>query len=134
MVSLAQYDTLAAIEKERLPTWFINRLTGPVSVDVAVAKSAYTVLYALYPSFRASYDSASECSAATVADGPAKTNALALGLAVGNGVLAVRANDGSDDFVDYPGSIDIGQWRPTAPCCLIDASEPQWGGVTRHLL
>jgi hypothetical protein len=74
MVSLAQYDTLAAIEGT--PAYLIHQsVTGPVSVDVAIAKSAYTVLYALYPSFRSTYDNALNVLLGTVADGAAKIDA-----------------------------------------------------------
>jgi hypothetical protein len=132
MVSLAQYDTLAAIENT--PAYLIHQtVSGPVSVDAALAKAAYTILYQLFPAQRTTFDATLNSLLAGIADGPAKTNALALGQAVGQGVLTVRANDGSDVFVDYPGSQDLGQWRPTAP--MFDtADEPQWGDVTPFAL
>src|SRR6267143_665590 len=132
MVSLAQYDTLAAIENT--PAYLIHQtVTGPISVDVALAKAAHTVLYQLFPAQRATFDAALNSLLAGIADGAAKTTALTLGQAVGQGVLAVRANDGSDTFVDYAGSQQIGLWRPDAP--MFDtADEPQWGGVSPFAL
>ena len=128
MVSLAQYDTLAAIDGT--PAYLIHETaTGPISVDVALAKAAYTVLYAVFPSQRQAFDATLNALLGTIADGAAKNNAIALGLSIGSGILAVRSNDGSDDFVDYPGSTDVGMWRPDAPMFDV-ASEPQWGGVT----
>ena len=132
MVSLAQYDTLAAIENT--PAYLVRQtVTGPVSLDVALAKAAHTVLSELFPAQRASFDTALNALLATVADGTAKTNALTLGLTVGSAVLAIRANDGSGKFVDYPGSTTVGSWRPTAPMFDV-ADEPQWGAVTPFAL
>ena len=132
MVSLAQFDTLAAIENT--PAYLIDQsVTGPVSVDAALAKAAHTVLYDFFPAQRGTFDAALNALLAGIADGAAKTNALALGLSVGQGVLAVRANDGSAAFADYPGSENVGQWRPTAP--MFDtADQPQWGNLTPFAL
>ncbi len=132
MVSLAQYDTLAAIEGT--PAYLVRQsVSGPVSLDAALAKAAHTVLYALFPSLRATFDAALNSLLSTIPADAARSNALALGLAVGNGVLAIRAQDGSDVFVDYPGSAQIGAWRPTAPM-FETAETPQWGEVTPFAL
>ncbi len=132
MLSLAQYDTLAAIEGT--PAYLVHQtVSGPVSVDVALAKAAYTVLYALFPSIRANFDAALNALLATVPDGAAKTNALNLGLSIGSAVLAIRATDGSDAFVEYDGSTDVGKWRPDAPMFDV-AQDPQFATVTPFAL
>ncbi|MGE0642375.1 MAG: Ig-like domain-containing protein [Nitrospira sp.] len=132
MVSLAQYDTLAAIENTA--AYLVQQtVNGPVSLEIALAKAAHTVLSELFPAQRASFDAALNALLASVADGVGKTNALALGLSVGQAVLAIRANDGSSEFVDYPGSTAVGSWRPTAPTFEV-ADEPQWGAVTPFAL
>ncbi|MEQ1628183.1 MAG: Ig-like domain-containing protein, partial [Nitrospira sp.] len=132
MVSLAQYDTLAAIEQS--PAYLIQQsVSGPVSVDAALAKAAHTVLYDLFPAQRATFDAALNALLAGIADGAAKTNALTLGQAIGQGILAVRANDGSGTFLDYPGGSQLGQWQPTAPMFDV-ADQPQWGDLTPFAL
>ena len=132
MVSLAQYDTLAAIEGSA--AYLVQQsVTGPVSVDIALAKAAHTVLTYLFPSLGAGFDSALNALLATVPDGIEKTNALALGLSVGNSILAIRSNDGSDTFVNYPGNETPGLWRPTAPMFDV-AQDPQWADVTPFAL
>jgi hypothetical protein len=132
MEALAQYDTLAAIEGTS--AYLVHQtVSGPVVLDAALAKASYTVLYALFPSLRSSFDTSLNNLLATISDGTAKTNALSLGAAVGNGVLAVRANDGSDAYVTYPGSTDIGMWRPDARMYDL-ADDPQWGDVTPFAL
>jgi membrane-associated phospholipid phosphatase len=132
MVSIAQYDTLAAIEGT--PAYLIHQnVSGPVSLDVALAKAAHTVLFALFPSLRANFDTALNQLLSSITDGAGKTNALNLGLSIGSAILAIRANDGSSNFVEYDGSTAIGLWRPTAPMFEV-ADEPQWGDVTPFAL
>ena len=132
MVSLAQYDTLAAIEGT--PAYLVKQTAGgPISLDAALAKAAHTVLYSLFPSLRSNFDAALNTVLNAIPNGAAKDNALSLGLSVGNNVLAIRATDGSNAFVDYPGSTLAGQWRPDAPMFDV-ADEPQWGDVTPFAL
>ncbi len=132
MVGIAQYDTLAAIENT--PAYLVKQTaTGPISLDAALAKAAHTILYPLFPNQRTSFDNALNTLLNSLPDGATKTNALALGLSIGNAVLAIRANDGSDVFIDYSGSEQAGLWRPTAPMFDV-ADEPQWGDVTPFAL
>jgi len=128
MVGLAQFDTLAAIEGTAA---FLVKQTvaGPVDTELALAKAAHTVLYGSFPGQRADFDAILATATAAVADGAAKTNALALGAAVGQAVLDIRASDGADNFVEYNASSDVGRWRPTAPTYQV-AEEPQWAELT----
>src|SRR5262249_11259687 len=60
-----------------------------------------------------------------VADGQAKTDGIALGQAAGDALIALRAHDGFDTFVDYsPGNLP-GDWQPTPPM-YAEALLPQW--------
>ncbi len=68
-------------------------------------------------------------SLATVPDGVAKTQGIALGKQVATAMLALRANDGSAVTVNYvPGTV-AGDWQPTAPD-FSKATLPQWPDVT----
>ena len=97
LVSLAQYDTLAAIEGT--PAYLVQHsLSGPVNADVALAKAAQTVLNALFPARRDTFDTVLAQLLAGVPDGAAKTNALALGQDIGQSVLVLREHDGSDAY------------------------------------
>ena len=132
MVALAQYDTLAAIQGT--PSYLVSRTTtGAISTDIALARAADTVLSNLFPSFQPIYDAALAQLTATVADGTAKTAALALGSDIGQTVYNIRATDGSTTYIDDKGSQAIGKWRPTAPMYLV-AEDAQWGGVTPFAL
>ena len=132
IMSLAQFDTLAAIQGT--PAYLVGRtVSGPVSIDLALAQAADTVLANLFPSLQGRFDAALAALAATIPDGPAKTAALALGASIGQAVYDIRASDGSNTYVDYTGSTQIGKWRPTGPAYLV-AEDAQWGGVTPFAL
>jgi hypothetical protein len=127
MVSLAQYETPAAIDGT--PAYLIHEsVAGPVSVDAALAEAAYTVRYALFPSQRSVFDTTLNELLATISNSPAKTNALSLGISIGSAPLSIRSNDGPDAFVDHTGSPDSGIWRSTDPMFDL-ASELKWGEV-----
>ncbi|SEF48157.1 Ig-like domain (group 3) [Nitrosospira multiformis ATCC 25196] len=132
MVSLAIYDSLAAIDGTQA---YLVKLsaTGPVSADAAVAAAAHRVLTVEYPGQKGTFDAALAASLAKVAEGPAKDAGIALGTAVADTVLALRGNDGAQTFVDYPGSTELGKWRPTGPMFDVP-DQPQWSTVTPFAL
>ncbi len=125
MVSLAQYDALAAIEGT--PAYLVQRsVSGPTSAQAAVAVAAHRILSLTYPAQAALFDSALATSLAGIADGVAKDNGILLGLSVADAVRAARANDGYQNYMDYVGSTTPGLWRPTGP--MFDVPEaPHWG-------
>ncbi|WP_235578406.1 Ig-like domain-containing protein [Pseudorhodoferax sp. Leaf267] len=132
MQSLAVYDTLAAIDGTA--AYMVqDKVTGPVSVEAAVAQAAYQILYAFYPSQRGILDAALASSLATIADGAAKTAGIALGERVAKAIVVIRANDGYLDYAIDDGGTALGQWRPTGPMYLV-AEHPQWGSVTPFAL
>jgi hypothetical protein len=132
MVSLAQYDTLAAIEGT--PAYLVHHdVTTAVSTQAALANAAWSVLSSLFPTRQAVLDAALASSLTGIADGPLKADGLALGATIGQQIVAIRASDGSGNFADYPGSNAVGQWRPTGPMYLV-AEQPQWRDVTPFAL
>ncbi|MCC7082795.1 MAG: phosphatase PAP2 family protein, partial [Burkholderiales bacterium] len=132
MVSIAQYDTIAAIEG--MPAYMVKAIpAATVDADAALAQAAYTVLAAVYPSQRPELDAALSDRLSAIGAGDAKSGGLALGETVAQAVLALRADDGANAFVDYPGSTATGKWRPTAPMFEV-AKAPQWGMVTPFAL
>ncbi len=132
MVALAQYDTLAAIQGS--PAYLVSHAApGTVSIDLALAKAADTVLTNLFPSRQAVFDAMVATVAAGVTDPAVRAASLALGTDIGQTVYDIRATDGSGTFVDYTGSTVVGKWRPTGPMYLV-AEDPQWGSVTPFAL
>ncbi len=124
MVGIAQFDTLAAIEGTA--AFLVGRAhSGPIDTEYALAVAAHRVLHAAFPSQRGSIDAVLAPFALAVADGAAKTNGQALGGQIADAVLAIRAADGSANYVEYLASKTPGKWRPTAPSFEV-AEEPQW--------
>ena len=132
LVSLAQYDTLAAIEGT--PAYLVQRsVSGAVNAQAAAATAAHRILSLTYPAQKAVFDTALASNLAGIAEGAAKDAGITLGLSVADAVLAIRANDGSSAFADYSGSTAVGKWRPTGP--IYDVAEnPHWGSVTPFAL
>ncbi len=128
MESAAVLDTLAAIDGTK--TLMVN-LDAPegISSYAAVVSAAHRVLSSLYPTQAGTFDAKLAADLALVPDGPAKAQAIEFGRTVADAVLAIRAVDGSDAVVSYPGGTDPGEWRPTPPAFL-PAHQPQWGQVT----
>ena len=97
LVSLAQYDTLAAIEGT--PAYLVQQsVSGAANAQAAVATAAHRILSLIYPAQKAVFDAALVTALAAVADGSAKDTGIALGLSVADAVLAARSNDGADGF------------------------------------
>jgi hypothetical protein len=126
--SLAIYDALAAIEGT--PAFMVRRsVSGPVSAPAAVAVAAHRVLSLAYPGQQAILDAALATSLAALPDDAAKDTGIALGLSIADEIWAIRSTDGYLDYVDDPGSTEIGQWRPTGPAYKLP-DEPQWATLT----
>ena len=125
----AIYDAVNAIDRTHAPLFFEPSVAGPTSEDAAVAAAAHRSLVGLYPAYQAQLDASFNVKLAGMPNGIAKSNGLALGQAVADNMLALRASDGSNASVSHPGSTEPGKWRPTPPA-YSPATAPQWGNVT----
>lgn len=105
------------------------------SIEAAVDAAAHDALVALYPapasvaSLNASYDSA----LATLPAGDARDAGVAVGQTAATAMLAMRANDHSQDPMSFTPTPGLGLWVPTPPA-FAPALEPQWGQVTPFVL
>ena len=128
IVSLAEYDTLAAIEGT--PAYMVQEtVTGSVSEQAALAQTAYEVLVSLFPKLKPVYDTALANSLQGISAGAALDAGIALGKSIADTIVALRQNDGSANYAQYDGGQNVGQWAPTAPNYQT-AIDPQWGSVT----
>ena len=86
------------------------------SQEAAVGAAAYRVLQGLFPSRSAQYQPAYDSFLATLPDGAAKTQGIAVGAEVAAAILALRANDGRSVVLPayVPGTAP-GQFRGTNP-------------------
>jgi hypothetical protein len=132
MESLAVFDVVSAIGDT--PAYMVD-LDAPdgISAAAAVAAAAHRILSYSFPAEKAMFDAELAESLVGVPDGAEESAAVAFGGAVADAIIELRADDGSDAVVSYPGGTAAGEWRPTEPSFL-PAQLPQWGAVTPFAL
>ncbi|HVX11566.1 MAG TPA: DUF4214 domain-containing protein [Pirellulales bacterium] len=128
MVQAAVFDAVNSIEGT--PAYYV-KVTAPAgaSVPAAVDAAAHDVLVYLYPDQQATFDSLLTSQLALLPAVQATTDGETVGKAVASAIIAIRANDGSRDFVDFQPSSGAGDWQPTAPA-YAPALDPQFANVT----
>lgn len=93
----AIYDAVNAIDRTHAP--YLVRLSGVsrfASQDAAAASAAHEVLAAIYPKFQAMLDEQLQQSLAVIPGGTDKGEGIDVGKTVGDQILALRSNDGSN--------------------------------------
>jgi membrane-associated phospholipid phosphatase len=129
IVHTSIYDAVNAIDRTH-EAYRVNVLAHPrASQEAAVAAAAHRGLVALFPGQQATFDAALASSLASIPDGPAEEDGIALGQLVAEQILGVRSTDGSGAVVPYAPGPNPGDWRPTPPGFLPPAL-PQWADVT----
>jgi hypothetical protein len=129
----AIFDALNAITRTYKPYLIQPPAAAGTSQDAAGAAAAHTVLSALYPAQKTKLDAALKTTLASVADGAAKDDGVALGRQVAEKYVATRAADGADRKIDYTPGTSPGQWRPTPPANAAFGSVV-WSQVTPFVL
>jgi hypothetical protein len=123
MVHIAIYDAVDAIDGYPFQAYGVHpTVISPASPDAATATAAHDMLVALFPAQQADLDAKYAASLSTIADGPAKTNGIAVGQQTAANILALRANDGRDATVAYAPGSGPGVWQPTPPAFLAAAA------------
>ena len=147
IVHIAIHDALNAIDRRFRPYAFDGQAPPDTSPDAAVATAAYDVLVALINQNPSIFPP--ECMAAglasveadyiaalgAIADGPAKTQGIAVGQAAATAILALRTNDGADTLLidtAYSQGTAPGEWRFTPGFPF--AFAPGWADVTPFVL
>ena len=100
-------------------------------IQAAAAAAAHRVMTQIYtaPAQVAAANSFFASAVAGIPDGPGKTDGLAWGNLVADGIMAMRSSDQSTAVVSYSPTPGPGNWQPTGPA-FAAAALPQWGGVT----
>lgn len=123
MVHIAIYDAVNAIDGYPFQAYANHpAVISPASPDAAAAAAAHDMLVALFPAQQANLDAKYSASLSTIADGPAKSNGIAVGQQTAAAILALRANDGRDATVSYSPGTGPGVWAPTPPGFLAAAA------------
>jgi membrane-associated phospholipid phosphatase len=96
IVHAAIYDAVTAIDRTHEPYVIDIRAPRGASATAAADAAAHTALVGLYPAQQSVLDADYASELATVADGPTKDEGVKIGEEVANGLLAIRATDGSN--------------------------------------
>lgn len=125
--SIAVLDTLRSLAGA---PGFMVRLpaSAGLSRTVAVSAAAHRVLTRLFPAARESLDDALAAALADTQAGTGREEALSVGQAVADGVIAMRMEDGAAEPSISRSGTAAGDWRPTAPKFL-PAIGSQWANV-----
>jgi hypothetical protein len=130
IVHAAIYDAANAIEPKGSPYAIDIKAPTGASADAAIAAAAYGALVRLVPMQRPALDAALAASLAKVADGQAKAAGVALGAEIGERMVSLRSNDGSNAIVQFTPKPGPGLYQLTSgPAALA-----QWGSVKPFVL
>jgi hypothetical protein len=133
MVHAAIYDAVNAVDPQRRAYAVALQAMPGASADAAAAAAAYGVLTKLFWSQTPVFDVALEASLATIPDGPARADGLAVGQEVAAKLMALRRDDRSNATVTYAPKSELGMYQLTPPASA-PVVQPHWGGVTPFLL
>ena len=111
MMHVAMADAVFSIHPVYKP--YAVRLRGHGSADqlAAAAAAAHGVLVRLFPSQQVALDAALANSLSQVPDGRRKEEGIAVGVEVAAAIVALRANDGSNEGLPYTPPIGLGFWQ-----------------------
>lgn len=125
----AVYDSVNALTRTHEP-FLVDVLAHPkASREAAVAAAAHRALSTFYPAQAGALDEKLIASLATIPDGKAEDDGVALGRLVADQIIALRQNDGSAIVLPpYVGNTDVGQWRPQSPANTPGLT-PQWADL-----
>lgn len=133
MAQAAVHDAVNSITPRYQPYAVTVTPSGEASMEAATVQAAYGVLIRLLPSQAAALNAARSSSLATIPDGPAKQEGLAVGEAVGAQIVALRSADGSDVDGTYTFGTAPGEYQRTPPT-FGNPAVPAWPFVTPFVL
>src|SRR5439155_709293 len=116
IVHIAMFDAVTAITGAFQSYTKIAPARGGASMTAAIVQAAHDTLVQLFPSQQASFDQLLADDLSQIRDGRAKTDGVDVGRRAAVAILALRANDGSQQAeprvgVQFFTSNDPGKWR-----------------------
>ena len=129
MMNVAMYQCVNGIEPRFEP--YKAKVDAPATAakEAAAATAAATVLGKLHPDDQPKLDAELKQYLSQIPDGAAKDEGVALGQRVADGILTMRANDGSSAPDDYRPRTTPGKYVATSAVVV-----PMWGKVTPFAL
>jgi len=113
MLHIAMFEAVNAIERRYAPYKLTLSADRSTSREAAAAAAAYDILVAIYPDRKAVLDAALTASLAAIPETEGKSNGIVLGKKAAEGVIAFRADDGSDAQERYRPYTKPGVYVPT---------------------
>jgi len=113
MLHIAMFEAVNAIDRRYAPYKLNLTADRATSREAAAAAAAYDVLLALHPDKKADLDAALAGSLSGIAENEAKSKGIELGKQAAAGIIALRANDGSNTPEDYRPATTAGVYVPT---------------------
>ena len=133
VVHVAMYDAARAVDSSA-PAYAVDlKAPAGTSVDAAIAAAAHATLAKLVPAQRAMLDNALAGALGKLADGKAKTDALAIGTEVAEKIIALRSKDKADANVAAVMKSGPGMYQVTPPHSLAVVLAG-WGDVTPFVI
>lgn len=129
MMHVAMFEAINSARGGYTPYLSMLPVAEGASQRVAAAKAAHQVLCQVYPSMESEFTAKLNRTLAREPDPIARQRGLDLGIAAANSVLTARANDGSQNPINYVPTPGVGHWRPTPPEFNAPHA-PHWGNVT----
>lgn len=113
MVHIAMFEAVNAIDRRYTPYRLDLSADRATSREAAAATAAFSILAGIYPDQKATLISALAESLAGIPDTEGKAKGVELGNAAAAGIVALRANDGSDARETYRPLTRPGGYVPT---------------------
>jgi hypothetical protein len=114
MLHVAMFEAVNAIDRRYAPYRLNLVADRGTSREAAAATAAHDVLVALYPDQKPDLDAMLAASLAGIAESDAKSKGLELGRKAAAGIIALRADDGSNAPESYRPATAPGVYVPTA--------------------
>jgi PAP2 superfamily len=117
IAQLAVFESVNSITQRYEP--YVGTFSAPpgASPEAAAVAAAHKVLVTYFAGKAASLDASYQASLGTIREGKSRDDGVALGEAVANAVVALRANDGSSPpKTKVPGPAVPGEYQATASC------------------
>jgi membrane-associated phospholipid phosphatase len=121
IVQLAVFEAVNSITHDYQP--YLGIITAPrgACAEAAAVEAAYRVLSTYFPASASTLDAARATSLASIPDGQAKSDGIAVGDAAANAMITLRANDGSSPpQFKAPGTAIPGEWQATPSCPVVN--------------
>ena len=113
MLHIAMFEAVNAIDRRYAPYRLSLSADRAASREAAAAAAAYDVLLSLHPDKKADLDATLAGSLAGITENEAKSKGIELGKQAAAGIIALRANDGSNTPEDYRPATTAGVYVPT---------------------